>query len=136
MMELRDLMIILVVFSISIIGINLFMKDFINDYVAVPSELENINFTDKVEYEINKTSNALQSSQITGTPLDIGLFVVTGIYNIFKFFIVDIINIYTYVISQISTYLMLPSWFIGSIIILITLFLIFEIISAIIKWRV
>jgi hypothetical protein len=136
-LELRNFLIALLIFSLFVIAMNNFMRDYASHYTSdLPEDLSNVEFINETKKESEKIHNVLQQTQITGTPLDIGVFFVVGIYNILKFFINDVINIYTFVVSFISDKLLIPSWISGIFLTLLFIFILFEVISSIVKWKV
>jgi hypothetical protein len=135
-MQVRDLLITLLLFSGIIIGLSTFMGDLANKYSSNIEDLSKLSSVQKIQQESKNLEEALRSTQITGTFLDIPITILSGVYSIFKLMMVSFIEIWGGFLNSIATYLFLPNWFVGILISLIVIFLLFEIISAILKYRV
>jgi hypothetical protein len=135
-MQVRDLLITVLFFSGIIIGLSAFMGDLANKYSSNIEDLSKLSSVQKIQQESKNLEEALRSTQITGTFLDIPITILSGVYSIFKLMMVSFIEIWSGFLNSIASYLFLPSWFVGILISLIVIFLLFEIISAILKYRV
>jgi hypothetical protein len=135
-MQVRDLLITVLLFSGIIIGLSAFMGDLANKYSSNIEDLSKLSSVQKIQQESKNLEEALRSTQITGTFLDIPITILSGVYSIFKLMMVSFIEIWSGFLNSIASYLFLPSWFVGILISLIVIFLLFEIISAILKYRV
>jgi hypothetical protein len=135
-MKIRNLLITLLLFSGIIIGLSTFMGDLANKYSTNIEDLSNLSSVQKIQQESKNLEESLRSTQITGTFLDIPITILSGVYSIFKLMMVSFIEIWNGFLNSISTYLFLPKWFVGILISLVVIFLLFEIISAILKYNV
>jgi hypothetical protein len=135
-MQIRDLLITILLFSGVVVGISVFMGDLTKKYSSNIEDLSNMSSVQTIQEETKHLEEALRNTQITGTFLDIPITILSGVYSIFKLMMVSFIEIWNDFINSIARYLFLPSWFIGILISLIIIFLIFEIISAVLKYKV
>jgi len=135
-MQLRDLLLTLLLFSGIIIGLTTFMGDLANKYSNNIQDLSELSSVQKIQEEAKKLEESLRSAQITGTFLDIPLTVLSGAYQLFKLIITSFTQIWSGFINNIASYLFLPTWFIAIIIASVVIFILFEIISAIMKYKV
>ena len=136
MTTLRNMLITLLLFSGMIIGISGFMMDLAKNYGQSVEDLSQLESIERIQSEAKNLEQSLRSTQITGTFLDVPLTVLSGVYSIFKLILVSFIEIWSGFINSVASYLMLPSWFINILIAIVTVILIFEIISIVSKWRV
>lgn len=136
MAELRNLLITLLLFSGIIIGLSTFMGDLANKYNSNIENLAGLSSIQKIQGETQQLEQTLRSSQITGTFLDVPITILSGVYQVFKLILVSFVEIWSGFMNSIASYLFLPSWFISIVIAIITIIIIFEIISVISKYKV
>lgn len=136
MPQIRDLLITLLLFSGIIIGVSTFMSDLARKYSANIEDLSQLSSIQKIEQETVSLEQALRNTQITGTFLDIPITILSGVYSIFKLMLVSFVEIWTGFLNSIASYLFLPKWFISIVMGLVVIFIMFEIISAVMKYRV
>jgi len=135
-MLLRNLLITLLLFSGIIVGLSTFMGDLSKKYSSEIQDLSELTYVQRIEEETKNLEESLRTTQITGTFLDVPLTVLSGVYSIFKLIMVSFVEIWSGFVDSIASYLFLPKWFISIVIGLVVIFIIFEIISAIMKYRV
>jgi hypothetical protein len=136
MAQIRDLLITLLLFSGIIIGISTFMSDLAKKYSTNIEDLSQLSSIQKIEEETANLEQTLRNTQITGTFLDIPITILSGVYSIFKLMLVSFVEIWTGFLNSIAIYLFLPKWFISIVVGLVVIFIMFEIISAVMKYRV
>jgi len=133
---LRDLLASILLFSGILIGLSVFISSLAKSYQVNIDDLSQLSSVKRIEEETKALEEALRSSQITQTPLDLPLIIVKGAYSIFKLILKSFIEIWDGFINSISSYLFLPTWFTSILISLVAIFVIFEIISIIMKYKV
>ena len=135
-MELRNLLIVLLLFSGIVIGLSNFAGNLAKNYGSSVEDLSKLGPIQRIQEEASNLEQSLRSTQITGTFLDVPLTILSGVYSIFKLILVSFIDIWAGFIGSISSYLMLPEWFVGIVIAIISIIVIFEIISIVAKYKV
>lgn len=135
-MQLRSFLITLLLFSAVIIGVSNFMVDLSNKYSHDVEDLSSLSSVERIQNETKNLEQSLRNTQITGTFLDVPLTVLSGVYSIFKLILVSFIEIWDGFITNISQYLMLPTWFTSILMVIIVIIIIFEVISAVTKYKV
>ncbi len=130
MTTIRGLLISLLLFTAVLTGVGIFMSNLIGENV------QNITTVNRINSEVKTLEESVRGSQVTGLAfVDVPLMIVSGIFNALKLAIVSVTSLWIDFIHGIKTYLFLPDWFTQIIIAIISIVVLFEIISAIVKYR-
>lgn len=135
-MEIRNFLIMLLLFSGIIIGLSIFMSDLASKYNQNIEDLRTLNQITNIEEKAKELREAMQT-KITGVPLiDIPFVAIKGFVEFIELVASALFGFWDAFINSIANYLLLPSWFITLVTTIIVIIIIFEVISAIIKWRI
>lgn len=135
-MEIRQFLIMLLLFSAVIIGLSLFMTDLAGKYNQNVQDLRTFSQASSIE---NKTKEFEQTfrTKITGiTLIDVPFIAIKGFVEFIDLVSTALFGFFDSFINSVAQYLFLPSWFVGIVSAIVMIIILFEIISTIIKWRV
>ena len=133
-MYLRDLFFMLLLVTVVFTGLSIFITDFFKrggKNVQIP-ELEYLNIVSNRTKELEKT---FKEGSFSITFIDLPFAILSGIYQIFKLIIDAMSGLYLTFRNTVSVYLNLPAWFVDIISVSVSIFVLFEIISAVMKYR-
>ena len=133
-MYLRDLFFMLLLVTVVFTGLSIFITDFFKrggKNVQIP-ELEYLNVVSNRTKELEKT---FKGGSFSITFIDLPFAILNGIYQIFKLIIDTMSGLYLTFRNTVSAYLNLPAWFVDVISVSVSIFVLFEIISAVMKYR-
>ena len=128
-MRLRDFLLSALVFSAFIVGFGLFANDF--------GAKNGVNFENKANMSVisqatNISSSAeatMRASSVTGTPLDLPLIIVSGVFVVLKSLLYDLPNLWATLVTDIGTALNIPPVLIGFLTAAIAAIIVFEVIK-------
>ena len=147
MPEIRSLLIGLLLFSGVIVGMSIFYGDLTDDtnlaaYGLTAGQIANISPEDlgsmSVANEITQQTKDIEDTfkqPIGNTPLDLAYGYINAGLNALTLPLAAV-NLFSNMVADISDFLHLPAWVSGVIIGVISLIIIFEILSAYLKWRI
>lgn len=129
-MEVRNLIIVAVIFSGVIIGLSGFYTDLADSYGRGVTDLASFNRTREAQNEITQLKESIEGETVeTGTFVDI---LATGVFTTLKL-VMSVPDIFSTIIADISQIVGLPSWFTTMLLSLITIVVVFQIIKAVTK---
>ncbi|MEM5854214.1 MAG: hypothetical protein QXG39_08515 [Candidatus Aenigmatarchaeota archaeon] len=135
-MEIRNFLIMLLLFSGIIVGVSIFMSDLASKYNQNIQDLRTMSKITSIEQKSKELREAMQT-KITGIPLiDVPFIAIKGFIEFIDLVASALFNFWDAMINSIASYLLLPTWFVTMVSVIIIIMVIFEVISAIIKWRV
>lgn len=133
--EATGMIIGLIVVSSIIIGIMAFAGDIFDNYGIVSDDLTYLNKTSEINAEVTEIKDAIESTQITGTILDLPLTFVAGAYSALKL-LLNIPGIMITLIIEAGEIIGIPSWATAMASAIIVVIIVFVILRAILKWDV
>lgn len=137
MENLRQLVFALIIFSGVIVGMTGFYIDLYDNYSSSAQDISDLEVTAAVDAHVNTLKSSIEDTQVTGiTLIDIPFTIASGVYNTFKLLFASI-DIYQALMRDFVTAgVPIPGWAIAVVTSSIAAFMVFEIISAIAKWKV
>ncbi|MEM5867544.1 MAG: hypothetical protein QXG39_06460 [Candidatus Aenigmatarchaeota archaeon] len=135
-MEIRNFLIMLLLFSGIIVGVSVFISDLASKYNQNIQDLRTMSQITNIEQKSKELREAMQT-KITGVPLiDVPFVAIKGFIDFIDLVATSLFVFWDATINSIASYLFLPTWFVSIITAIVIIIIMFEIISAIIKWRV
>lgn len=128
-MGLSEYFIPLLLFSLILIGLSNFNIDMADVHSRDVNNVSSLSVAADIEEQAAQMQDSIESSQITGTALDIPLVVISGIWNVVKLTFITIVNIWGNLIDTLAVYLHIPGAFIAILKVFIALLIIFEFIT-------
>lgn len=136
MENLRELLFALIIFSGVLIGLANFSSDLLSSYGVAGEDITDLEVTSAVESHVETLKESIENTQLTGVAiLDVPLTIASGAYNTLKLLFTST-NLYLSLLGGISEILPIPGWVITTIMGCLSIFIIFEIVSAIMKYKV
>lgn len=136
-MEIRSFLIMLLLFSGVITGISIFMSDLTADFGQNINDLSILSQAEAIQNKTAIFQN--ESAKITGASwFDAPLIVIKGFITFIDLIGTTIFGFFTTFTSQVFGVFrgIIPIWFIGIVSTILIIIILFEIISAVIKWRI
>jgi len=115
------MLIALLVFCIAITSLTQFTQQSINNNVEQIQAL-----TDEITQKISVTD-----IQVTNIPILISVSVI----NIMQMLVFELPKLISNILSNVANVLPIPSWFTAIFITIVTVYLVFELISAVMRWK-
>jgi hypothetical protein len=115
-------------------GMSIFISDFLKRG-GKDVQMPELNYLKTVSERASELENTLKSTQISVAFLDVPFAILSGVYQVFRLILDGMTTLYFSLRNTIAIYLGLPSWFVDAIIGAISIFVMFEIISAVTKYR-
>jgi hypothetical protein len=133
-MLLRDLFFIMIFATVVFTGLSIFITDFAKG-VGMDVQMPEFNHLNTVSERAKELENTLKSSQISVTFLDVPFAILSGVYQVFRLILDGMSNLYFSLRNVVAIYLNLPTWFVDAIVGSVLIFVIFEIVSAVTKYK-
>lgn len=139
-MSIQELFMLLLIFSAVVVGLSMFTSSvFLTYHIQSNFSISQLNKTTEISTTIQSVTSAIQGSGTT-TIADLPLIMVTGGYAILKLFITipnlvwGLFTDFGLLISQVIGFDL--TFFIGVVLSMVTVTVIFAILSAIFHWRI
>jgi hypothetical protein len=138
---LRNYLIMLLVFSAILVGVSGIMTEMSANYGVDTGNITYLTSVEKVKDEAEDISENLENSQLTGTIADIPFMIISGGYSILKLIAFSLPDIWASFINDIAVAIGIPTEetglrsIINIIVLIVTIVIIFEVLSVIFKWR-
>jgi len=133
-MLLRDLFFILIFVTVSFTGLSIFITDFFKRG-GKDIQMPELGYLNQVSQRAQEIENTLKTNQISIPLIDIPMAVLSGIFQVFRLIIDGISSLYFTFRNTIAFYLNLPAWLVDAINASILIFVLFEIVSAVLKYK-
>ncbi len=133
-MLLRDLFFIMIFVTVVFTGMSIFISD-VFKRGGKSVNMPELNYLNTVSERAQEIENTIKSSQTSFSLLDIPFAVLSGIYQVFRLILEGMANLYFSLRNTIAFYLGLPAWFVDAVVGAISIFVVFEIISIVTKYR-
>ena len=136
-MLLRDLFFIMIFATAIFTGLSIFISDLAKK-TGNDVQMPELNYLNQVSQRVQELENTLKTSQISVTFIDVPFAILSGVYQVFRLILDGMATLYFSLRNTIALYLGLPKWFVDTIVASITIFVVFEIVSAVVKrttWR-
>jgi hypothetical protein len=136
-MQVRDLIIMILVFSGAIAGISTFMLDLASHNSQSITDFSTLNQISAIQNQ-TKAFDTSMKTQITGIPLvDIPLITIQGFIQFANLVGSSLYGFWYVLFNGISSIIgaWLPWWFMPMVGAIVIIIIMFEVLSAIIKWR-
>ena len=133
-MYLRDIFFVMIFVTVVFTGMSIFISDFLKKG-GKDVQMPELNYLKTVSERANEIENTIKSSQTSFSILDIPFAVLSGIYQVFRLILDGMATLYLSLRNNIAIYLGLPAWFVDAIVGAISIFVVFEIISIVTKYR-
>jgi hypothetical protein len=133
-MGLREVFFVMIFVTVVFTGMSIFISDFLKRG-GKDVQMPELNYLKTVSERANEIENTLKSSQTSFSLLDIPFAVLSGIYQVFRLILDGMATLYLSLRNTIAIYLGLPAWFIDAVVGAISIFVVFEIISIVTKYR-
>jgi len=130
------MLIALLIFGAVMIGVSNFTGDLAKKYNTSIDDLSSLAPIQKIQNQTETLDETIQNSKITGTFLDVPFTIVSGIYQALKLVSTSLFSIWDMFTNTIASYLSIPRKYIDIIMAIISVSILFEIISIVMKWRV
>lgn len=135
-MKLSSLIIGIVIFSASAIGITAFYGDMLGNYNQTTTNVSYLDKSAAISANITAMETAMLSDGVSSISiLEIPYMVARGAFNAIKI-LFQSMNIFASLVSDLSILLNLPSWFISMILLILSITIVFGLLSAILKKEV
>ena len=115
-------------------GMSIFISDFLKRG-GKDVQMPELNYINTVSERANEIEKTIKTSQTSFSLLDIPFAVLSGIYQVFRLIIDGMATLYLSLRNTIALYFGLPKWFVDAIVGAISIFVVFEIISIVTKYR-
>ena len=133
-MYLRDLFFIMIFATAVFTGLSVFVTDFFKKG-GKDIQMPEFGYLNIVSERAKEIENTLKSSQISVTFIDIPFAILSGVYQVFRLILDGMSSLYFSFRNTIAIYLNLPVWFVDTITAAILIFVVFEIVSAVTKYK-
>jgi len=136
-MKLGGIVIAMLVFALVMLGLSNFTADYVSQYNLSSENLSSIVKIQQIQNTTNSIAQTFNSSTtVTDNPFNLPFTLGTGAFKILKLVFFDMIDLYSSFVGTIATYLHIPATYVGIIISIVIVAIMFLIISAILKWKV
>ena len=133
--EASKIIIALIMISSAVVGISAFAGDIYDNYGITSDDLAYLNKTSEINAEVVEIKDAIESTQITGTVLDLPLTFVAGAYSALKL-LLNIPDIMITLLVESGEVIGVPAWAIAMGSAIVVVIIVFVILRAILKWDV
>jgi len=136
MENLKHLLFALVIFSGILIGMSSFTAELFYNYGETSESVAALGIQPEVEAHVTVLRDTIKDTKITGVNIiDIPLAIASGVYKTFKLMFYSV-DLYSAILGNAAQLIPIPGWFINTVIGCISIFIIYQVISAITKWDV
>jgi len=133
-MYLRDLFFIMIFATAVFTGLSIFVTDFFKNG-GKDIQMPEFGYLNVVSQRAKEIENTLKSSQVSIAFLDVPFAILSGVYQVFRLILDGMASLYFSFRNTVAVYLNLPSWFVDVITTAIMIFVVFEIVSAVAKYK-